>query len=271
MLHFLSLKHRSVPILEGYGVGIDFILCRNNKVCHDVCECLVPAGEGVARAGRVGGCFCVAAVLHFLSLKHCSVPVLESYGVGIDFILCRDNKVCRDVCECLVPAGEGVPNASRVGGCFCIAAVLHFLSLKHRSVPVLKSYGVGIDFILCRDNEVCGNIGERLVPAGEGVARASRVGGSCRRAAVLYLLSLKHRSVPVLEGYGVGVCAVLCCNNEVSGNVVKRLVPACEGVASTCRICGCCCCAAMEDRLRFQYAAVPIFECYGMLSYRNAL
>ena len=37
-----------------------------------------------------------------------SVPVLESYGVGIDFILCRDNKVCRDVCESLVPAGEGV-------------------------------------------------------------------------------------------------------------------------------------------------------------------
>ena len=89
-------------------------------------------------------------MLHFLSLKHCSVPVLESYGVGIDFILCRDNKVCHDVCECLVPAGEGVPNASRVGGCFCIAAVLHFLSLKHCSVPVLESYGV--HFGLCGRN-----------------------------------------------------------------------------------------------------------------------
>ena len=221
MLHFLSLKHRSVPILEGYGVGIDFILCRNNKVCHDVCECLVPAGEGVARAGRVGGCFCVAAVLHFLSLKHRSVPVLEGYGVGIDFILCRDNKVCRDVCECLVPAGEGVPNASRVGGCFCIAAVLHFLSLKHRSVPVLKSYGVGIDFILCRDNEVCGNIGERLVPAGEGVARASRVGGCFCVAAVLHFLSLKHRSVPVLENYGVHFR--LCGRNSDSAVLDSKL------------------------------------------------
>ena len=150
MLHFLSLKHRSVPVLESYGVCIDFILCRDNKVCRDVCEFLVPAGEGVSRASRVGGCFCVAAVLHFLSLKLRSVPVLESYGVGIDFILCRDNKVCRDVCECLVPAGEGVPNASRVGGCFCIAAVLHFLSLKHYSVPVLESYGV--HFGLCGRN-----------------------------------------------------------------------------------------------------------------------
>ena len=89
MLHFLSLKHRSVPVLEGYGVGIDFILRRDNKVCHDVCERLVPAGEGVPRAGRIGGCFCVAAVLHFLSLKHCSVPVLESYGVH--FGLCGRN------------------------------------------------------------------------------------------------------------------------------------------------------------------------------------
>ena len=67
-------------VMEDANVGIDFILCRNNKVCRDVCESLVPAGEGVARASRIGGCFCVAAVLHFLSLKHCSVPVLESYG-----------------------------------------------------------------------------------------------------------------------------------------------------------------------------------------------
>ena len=89
MLHFLSLKHRSVPVLEGYGVGIDFILCRDNKVCRDVCEFLVPAGEGVPNASRVGGCFCVAAVLHFLSLKHCSVPVLEGYGVH--FGLCGRN------------------------------------------------------------------------------------------------------------------------------------------------------------------------------------
>ena len=89
MLYFLSLKHRSVPVLESYGVGIDFILCRDNKVCHDVCERLVPAGEGVPNASRVGGCFCVAAVLHFLSLKHCSVPVLESYGVH--FRLCGRN------------------------------------------------------------------------------------------------------------------------------------------------------------------------------------
>ena len=89
-------------------------------------------------------------MLHFLSLKHCSVPVLEGYGVGIDFILCRDNKVCRDVCERLVPAGEGVPNASRVGGCFCVAAVLHFLSLKHCSVPILEGYGV--HFRLCGRN-----------------------------------------------------------------------------------------------------------------------
>ena len=89
MLHFLSLKHRSVPVLESYGVGIDFILCRDNKVCRDVCEFLVPAGEGVARAGRVGGCFCIAAVLYFLSLKHCSVPVLEGYGVH--FRLCGRN------------------------------------------------------------------------------------------------------------------------------------------------------------------------------------
>ena len=208
MLHFLSLKHCSVPVLESYGVGIDFILCRDNKVCHDVCECLVPAGEGVPNASRVGGCFCVAAVLHFLSLKHCSVPVLESYGVGIDFILCRDNKVCHDVCECLVPAGEGVPNASRVGGCFCVAAVLHFLSLKHCSVPVLESYGVGIDFILCRDNKVCHDVCECLVPAGEGVPNASRVGGCFCVAAVLHFLSLKHCSVPVLESYGVhfGLC-----------------------------------------------------------------
>ena len=89
MLHFLSLKHRSVPVLEGYGVGIDFILCRNNKVCGNISERLVPAGEGVARAGRVGGRFCIAAVLHFLSLKHCSVPVLEGYGVH--FRLCGRN------------------------------------------------------------------------------------------------------------------------------------------------------------------------------------
>ncbi len=149
--------------------------------------------------------------------------------------------------------------------------MFNLLRLQHRSVPVLEGYGVGVNAVLCRNNEVCGNIGERLVPTGEGVARAGRVCGGCCRAAVLYLLSLKHRTVPVLEGYGVGVNAVLCGNNKVCGNVVERLVPACEGVASTCRICGCCCCAAMEDRLRFQYAAVPIFECYGMLSYRNAL
>ena len=89
MLHFLSLKHCSVPVLEGYGVGINAVLCRDNKVCRDVCEFLVPAREGVARASRVGGCFCVAAVLHFLSLKHCSVPVLEGYGVH--FRLCGRN------------------------------------------------------------------------------------------------------------------------------------------------------------------------------------
>ena len=160
-------------------------------------------------------------MLHFLSLKHCSVPVLESYGVGIDFILCRDNKVCRDVCECLVPAGEGVPNASRVGGCFCVAAVLHFLSLKHCSVPVLESYGVGIDFILCRNNEVCGNIGEHLVPAGEGVARAGRVGGCFCVAAVLHFLSLKHRSVPVLESYGVHFR--LCGRNSDSAVLDSKL------------------------------------------------
>ena len=208
MLHFLSLKLCSVPVLEGYGVGIDFILCRNNKVCRDVCESLVPAGEGVARASRVGGCFCVAAVLHFLNLKHRSVPVLKSYGVGIDFILCRDNKVCRDVCEFLVPAGECVARAGRVGGCFCVAAVLYLLSLKHRSVPVLEGYGVGIDFILCRDNKVCRDVCEFLVPAGEGVPNASRVGRCFCVAAVLHFLSLKHRSVPVLEGYGVhfGLC-----------------------------------------------------------------
>ena len=150
MLYFLSFENVSVPILEGYGVGIDFILCRNNEVCGNIGERLVPAGEGVTRAGRVGGCFCVAAVLYFLSLQYRSVPVLESYGVGIDFILCRDNKVCHDVCERLVPAGEGVPNASRVGGCFCVAAVLYFLSLKYRSVPVLEGYGV--HFRLCGRN-----------------------------------------------------------------------------------------------------------------------
>ena len=125
-------------------------------------------------------------MLHFLSLKLCSVPVLEGYGVGIDFILCRDNKVCRDVCEFLVPAGECVARAGRVGGCFCVAAVLYLLSLKHRSVPVLECDGVGVNAVLCRNNEVSGNIGECLVPTGEGIARAGRVCGSCCRAGMVY-------------------------------------------------------------------------------------
>ena len=266
MLHFLSLKLRSVPVLESYGVGIDFILRRDNKVCRDVCECLVPAGEGVPNASRVGGCFCVAAVLHFLSLKLRSVPVLESYGVGIDFILRRDNKVCRDVCECLVPAGEGVPNASRVGGCFCVAAVLYLLSLKHRSVPVLECDGVGVNAVLCRNNEVCGNICECLVPTGEGVAHAGRVCGGCCRAAVLYLLSLKHRAVPILKCYGVAVDAVLRGNNEVCGNIGECLVPTREGVARAGRVCGSCCRFTMFNLLRLQHRSVPILECDCMIS-----
>ena len=93
--------------------------------------------------------------------------------------------------------------------------MFNLLRLQHRSVPVLEGYGVGVNAVLCRNNEVCGNIGERLIPTGEGIARAGRVCGSCCRAAVLYLLSLKHRSVPVLEGYGVGVCAVNNINTHV--------------------------------------------------------
>ena len=123
--------------------------------------------------------------------------------------------------------------------------MFNLLRLQHRSVPILEGYGVGVDAVLCGNNKVCGNVVERLIPAREGVARAGRICGGCCRAAVLYLLSLQHRTVPVLEGYGVGVCAVLCRNNEVCGNIGERLVPTGEGVARAGRVCGGCCRAGM--------------------------
>ena len=144
--------------------------------------------------------------------------------------------------------------------------MLYLLSLKHRSVPVLEGDGVGVNAVLCRNNEVCGNIGERLIPARESVARAGRVRGGCCRAAVLYLLSLKHRSVPVLEGYGVGVCAVLCRNYEVCGNIGECLVPTGEGIARAGRVCGSCCRFTMFNLLRLQHRSVPILECDCMIS-----
>ena len=266
LLNALCRDHGLIPIHEVNRVNrVLGITCRYNEIRSNDVECLIPTGEGPTCACRVCRSCSRLAVLNGLRLEYRAVPILERYRVRVDGVLSRYGHVCYDVIERLVPTGEGVTLACRVSRSSSCFVPVNRLCLERCAVPILERYGVRIDCELCRYDEIRLDIGERLVPTGEGVALACRNSRSDCRRVPIDGLGLERRAVPVLEGDGVLVDTEQCRYSHVCFDMIEGLVPTGEGVALTCRNNRSRSRRVPVNGLRLERRTVPVLEGDGVL------
>ena len=241
-LHFLRAEDCQVPVIVGDGEIDGF--CRSGELCGVVSinggsgYLLVPTGKGVGvlLVLRADGCLAAidrrAVILPFGALQHRAVPVEETDSVLVDGVLCLDGHVTCDVLVVLIPTGEGVACANRVGRRNGGTAVFHYLRCaQYGIVPIDERDGIAVDGVLRFDDKVAGDVTNGLVPTGEGVAGAfggRRLG--CR--TVRHFLLTEEAVVPVVERDGIFArrCLKLSRQHHVLRDITYFGFPAGEGV-----------------------------------------
>ena len=201
-----------------------------------------PAGEGVGvlLVAGLGGRFAIIARNRavgdiFVRLQHSAVIVQPFDGVGVDSPLCFDRDVFCGHCfrKLGFPASEGVTGLGGGRRCSHGGVVILRDGSDFRAAIRVKGDGVLVDGVLCGDGQVRGDVGEVFVPAGEGVAGASRIIWRSGGAAMLDAFGFQLCSVVVNKLHHVG-CGI---PDGIDGHVLcghgvgNFFAPAHEGVA----------------------------------------